>query len=201
MAVTKQKLPQTEETMKHSVLDADEALGRASVGMTAAVDAQASHLVEVWGDTVDIRHLAWSVALGIGISLGAFFSANYFLALYVHDAAMTRAYAMLVGLAGCLIAGAVCAKLFKPKRVVVDQSSDTARREEVLDQLAAEAGGLGFVADLPLAATTEMKELGLYDVFLKHEQRIEAAKRALDEGRVVTEITETTETSTSKESS
>jgi hypothetical protein len=201
MAVTKQKLPQTEETMKHSVLDADEALGRASVGMTAAVDAQASHLAEVWGDTVDIRHLAWSVALGIGISLGAFFSANYFLALYVHDAAMTRAYAMLVGLAGCLIAGAVCAKLFKPKRVVVDQSSDTARREEVLDQLAAEAGGLGFVADLPLAATTEMKELGLYDVFLKHEQRIEAAKRALDEGRVVTEITETTETSTSKESS
>jgi hypothetical protein len=187
--------------MKHSVLDADEALGSASVGMTAAVDAQTSHLVEVWGDTVDIRHLAWSVALGIGISLGAFFSANYFLALYVHDAAMTRAYAMLVGLAGCLIAGAVCAKLFKPKRVVVDQSSDTARREEVLDQLAAEAGGLGFVADLPLAATTEMKELGLYDVFLKHEQRIEAAKRALDEGRVVTEITETTETSTSKESS
>jgi len=184
--------------MKHSVLDADEALGPASVGMTAAVDAQTSHLVEVWGDTVDIRHLAWSVALGIGISLGAFFSANYFLALYVHDAAMTRAYAMLVGLAGCLIAGAVCAKLFKPKRVVVDQASDTARREEVLDQLAAEAGGFGFVADLPQAVATEMKELGLYDVFLKHEQRIEASKRALDEGRVAAE---TTETNTSKESS
>ena len=186
--------------MKHSVFDADEALGAASVGTTATVDAQTSHLVEVWGDTVDIRHLAWSVALGIGISLGAFFSANYFLALYVHDAAMTRAYAMLVGLGGCLIAGAVCAKLFKPKRVVVDQSSDTARREEVLDQLAAEAGGLGFVADLPLAVATEMKELGLYDVFLKHEQRIEASKRALEEGRVVTEIIQTTETNTSKES-
>jgi hypothetical protein len=193
MAVTKQKLPQTEETMKHSVLDADEALRPASVGMNTGVDAQVSHLVEVWGDTVDIRHLAWSVALGIGISLGAFFAANYFLALYVHDAAMTRAYAMLVGLAGCLIAGAVCAKLFKPKRVVVDQSSDTARREEVLDQLAAEAGGLGFVADLPLPVVIEMKELGLYDVFLKHEQRIEASRRALDDEFVITS------TSTSKE--
>ena len=172
--------------MKHSVLDADEALRPASVGMSTGVDAQVSHLVEVWGDTVDIRHLAWSVALGIGISLGAFFSANYFLALVVHDAAMTRAYAMLVGLAGCLITGAVCAKLFKPKRVVVEQSSDTARREEVLDQLAAEAGGLGFVADLPLPVVIEMKELGLYDVFLKHEQRIEASRRALDEDFVTT---------------
>jgi hypothetical protein len=172
--------------MKHSVLDADEALRPTSVGMSTGVDAQVSHLVEVWGDTVDIRHLAWSVALGIGISLGAFFSANYFLALVVHDAAMTRAYAMLVGLAGCLIAGAVCARLFKPKRVVVDQSSDTARREEVLDQLAAEAGGLGFVADLPLPVVIEMKELGLYDVFLKHEQRIEASRRALDEDFVTT---------------
>jgi hypothetical protein len=67
--------------MKHSVLDADEALGAASVGTTATVDAQTSHLVEVWGDTVDIRHLAWSVALGIGISLGAFLSGKYFIAL------------------------------------------------------------------------------------------------------------------------
>jgi hypothetical protein len=186
--------------MKHSVLDADEALRPTSVAMSIAVDAQASHLVEVWGDTVDIRHLAWSVALGIGISLGAFFSANYFLALYVHDAAMTRAYAMLVGLAGCLIAGAVCAKLFKPKRVVVDQASDTARREEVLDQLAAEAGGLGFVADLPLPVVIEMKELGLHDVFFKHERRIEASKRALGEGHVSPDAAEITETKTSKES-
>ena len=26
-------------------------------------------LAEVWGDTVDLRHLAWAIAIGIGISL------------------------------------------------------------------------------------------------------------------------------------
>lgn len=137
-----------------------------------------SPLVEVWGDTVDIRHLGWSVVLGIAISLGAFALANHVLTAYVQDAAMSRAYAMLVGLAGCLVAGAVCAKLFKPKREVVEESSDLASRAAVLDQLAAEAGGLGSVEDLPEEVAAEMKELGLYDVFAAHERRVSRAQDA-----------------------
>ncbi|MDR5766804.1 MULTISPECIES: hypothetical protein [unclassified Caballeronia] len=130
-------------------------------------------LVEIWGDTVDTRHLAWSVVLGIAISYGAFAIANRVLAAYVPDAAMARAYAMLVGLAGCLIAGAVCAKLFKPKREVVEEAHGAAGREEVLKQLANEAGGLGRVADLPPSVVAEMKELGLYELFAEYEQRDE----------------------------
>lgn len=158
--------------MNHSVHS-----GLASTQATRA--QQASSLVEVWGDTVDIRHLAWSVALGVAISLGAFALANRVLSNYVPDAAMSRAYAMLVGLGGCLLAGAVCAKLFKPKREVVEEASDLARRDEVLDQLAAEAGGLGSVADLPADVAAEMKELGLYDVFAAHEQRIRRTQDAV----------------------
>ncbi len=130
-------------------------------------------LVEIWGDTVDTRHLAWSVVLGIAISYGAFAIANRVLAAYVPDAAMARAYAMLVGLAGCLIAGAVCAKLFKPKREVVEEAHGAAGREEVLKQLGNEAGGLGRVADLPPSVVAEMKELGLYELFAEYEQRDE----------------------------
>ncbi|WP_250441407.1 hypothetical protein [Caballeronia sp. AZ1_KS37] len=130
-------------------------------------------LVEIWGDTVDTRHLAWSVVLGIAISYGAFAIANRVLAAYVPDAAMARAYAMLVGLAGCLIAGAVCAKLFKPKREVVEEAHGAAGREEVLKQLANEAGGLGRVADLPPSVVAEMKELGLYELFAEYEERDE----------------------------
>ena len=134
-----------------------------------------SHLVEVWGDTVDSRHLAWSVVLGIAISLGAFMVANRIFALFVHDAAMSRAYSMLVGLLACLVAGAVCARLFKPKRRVVEETADTARLQSVLDQLAAEPGGLGSVADLPPAVAAEMKELGLYDLFADAERRVKEA--------------------------
>ncbi|SAK97960.1 hypothetical protein [Caballeronia ptereochthonis] len=128
-------------------------------------------LVEIWGDTVDTRHLAWSVVLGIAISYGAFAIANRVLAAHVPDAAMARAYAMLVGLAGCLVAGAVCAKLFKPKREVIEEAHGAAGREAVLAQLASEAGGLGRVADLPPAVVAEMKELGLYELFAEYENR------------------------------
>ncbi|AQG98768.1 hypothetical protein A9R05_07910 [Burkholderia sp. KK1] len=128
-------------------------------------------LAEIWGDTVDTRHLAWSVVLGIAISYGAFAIANRVLAAYVPDAAMARAYAMLVGLGGCLVAGAVCAKLFKPKREVIEEAHGAAGREEVLRQLASEAGGLGRVADLPPAVVAEMKELGLYELFAEYEKR------------------------------
>ncbi|SAL75163.1 hypothetical protein AWB71_04968 [Caballeronia peredens] len=142
--------------------------GRALAQSAEATDYR---LVEIWGDTVDTRHLAWSVVLGIVISYGAFALANRLLAAYVPDAAMARAYAMLVGLAGCLVAGAVCAKLFRPKREVIEEAHGAAGREEVLRQLASEAGGLGRVADLPPAVVAEMKELGLYELFADFEKR------------------------------
>ncbi|MCX4161043.1 MULTISPECIES: hypothetical protein [Paraburkholderia] len=138
-----------------------------------------TQLVEVWGDTVDIRHLAWSVVLGVVISLGAFAVAGRVLAAYVHDPTMARAYAMLVGLGGCLLAGGVCAKLFKPKRDVIEQATGAAGREAVLAQLAAEAGGLGRVADLPPAVAAEMKELELYDLFARYERDTRDRRGAL----------------------
>lgn len=127
-------------------------------------------LVEVWGDTVDLRHLAWSVVLGAGISIGAFFAGERLLSAFVPDAAIARAYAMLVGLAGCLVSGAVCAVLFKPKREVVEHTVDPAERMKVLDQLAAESGGLGTLADLSPGARAEMEELGLLELFAAYER-------------------------------
>jgi hypothetical protein len=139
----------------------------------ASVASTEYKLVEVWGDTVDTRHLAWSVVLGVAISFGAFLLANRILSATVPDPAMARAYAMLVGLGGCLLSGAVCAKLFKPKREVIEEAHGDAGRDEVLAQLASEAGGLGRVADLPPAVVAEMKELGLYDLFADYEKRNE----------------------------
>lgn len=125
---------------------------------------------EVWGDTVDLRHLGWSIALGIGISTTAFFAGKSVLSSYVADAAIARAYAMLVGLAGCLVAGVICACLFEPKRHVVEQASDESERIRVLGQLASEFGGLGHIDDLSPAARAELSELGLLDLFAAQEQ-------------------------------
>ena len=137
-------------------------------------------LVEVWGDTADTRHLAWAIVLGITISLAAFFAASRVLTAHVASPDLARAYAMLAGLAGCLLAGLVCASLFKPKRVVVEgQAVDPYWRQEVLRQLAEQTGDLGSVADLPPEVLAEMKELQILQLFVDYEnqQRIERASK------------------------
>ncbi|WP_196801275.1 hypothetical protein [Bordetella sp. FB-8] len=136
---------------------------------------------EVWGDTVDTRHLGWSVLIGAAVSFGAFELALRFLQPLVAQAAMGRAYAMLVGLGGCLVAGAICARLFKPKRVVVEQeASDEGMRAELIDRLVVEAGPQGSIRLLPAYVVAEMKEAGLYDLFAGAEARNATNEVALE---------------------
>lgn len=137
-------------------------------------------LAEVWGDTVDLRHLAWSIAIGIGISVVGFFLASRWLATFVESRQLAHAYAMLAGLAGCVTAGVICARAFPPKREVTEQdlSTDPAWRREVLQELAAQPGGLGSIADLPPAVVRELKELKLYELFEQHEQQLQPGSGA-----------------------
>jgi len=124
-------------------------------------------LAEVWGDTVDLRHLAWAIAIGTGISVLGFYLASRWLATVVESRQLAHAYAMLAGLAGCVIAGVICARAFPPKREVTerDTSNDPEWRREVLEELARQPGGLGAVQDLPPAVVQELKELKLYELF------------------------------------
>ena len=131
---------------------------------------------EVWGDTVDTAHLGWAVLIGLVVSFAAFELALRVLEPVVAQAAMARAYAMLVGLGGCLAAGAICARLFKPKRIVVAQeASDEGLRAELIERLVAEAGPQGAIAALPSYVAAEMKEAGLYDLFASAEARLATA--------------------------
>lgn len=124
-------------------------------------------LAEVWGDTVDLRHLAWAIAIGTGISVLGFYLASRWLSTVVESRQLAHAYAMLAGMAGCVIAGVICARAFPPKREVteLDTSNDPEWRREVLEELARQPGGLGTVQDLPPAVVQELKELKLYELF------------------------------------
>jgi len=129
-------------------------------------------LVEIWGDTADLGHLAWSIAIGLGVSLAGFLVANRVLASTVATPELARAYAMLAGLGGCVVSGVICALLFAPKREVVEGTeADPRWREEVLAELAGEHGTLGSVADLPPSVVREMKELEIYDLFASYQSR------------------------------
>lgn len=129
--------------------------------------APSTRLAEVWSDTVDLRHLAWAIVIGITISVAGFFAASHWLRGVVASPELAHAYAMLAGLAGCVLAGIICARLFPPKREVIERSAthDPAWRAEVLAELAEQPGGLGTLADLPEPVVRELKELDLYDLF------------------------------------
>lgn len=155
-------------------------------GRRAAPDREhAWRLAEVWSDTVDLRHLAWSIVIGVIVSVAAFVAAGRWLRGLASSTELAHAYAMLAGLAGSVIAGVVCARLFPPKREVVEDTSlaDPAWREEVLAELANEPGGLGTLADLPPAALQELRELGLEELFAGQPEaggtRLVQAKEAL----------------------
>ena len=129
-------------------------------------DPRHGHLAEVWGDTVDLRHLAWSIAIGLVVSLACFLLASHLLAARVGSVTLARAYAMLAGLVGCVLSGVICGALFPPKREVVeDGAADPSWRQQVLNELAAQSGGLGSVAELPPSVVDEMKALNIYELF------------------------------------
>ena len=127
-------------------------------------------LYEVWGDTVDVRHLVYAILIGAIVSLSAFFTAQHFLLEWVASAQMARAYAMLVGIVGCLVGGAISASLFKPKRHVVEHEADPAWRSQILKDLQNEFGDLGRLADLPPETIAELKEMDLYELFVDYEK-------------------------------
>ncbi|HLU56065.1 MAG TPA: hypothetical protein VKZ81_11440 [Pseudonocardia sp.] len=121
-------------------------------------------LAEVWGDVVDVAHLWWSVVLGCALGLPAYLLAGQLFARFT-EPQLARTYALLVGLVACLVAGAICARLFAPKRDLVEQQVDDAARGEAVAELVAESGVLGDLADLPEATRRELRELGIDGLF------------------------------------
>ncbi|HEY5854161.1 MAG TPA: hypothetical protein VIW24_08955 [Aldersonia sp.] len=121
--------------------------------------------LEVWGDTVVGRDLALAVLIGTGFSALALFGAKTLFGRIVANPSLADAYALLVGIAACIVAGVISGKLFAPKRKVVVAASDAHQVDEVLAVLADERQGLGHVADLPAQTADELRDLGLYDRF------------------------------------
>jgi hypothetical protein len=128
-----------------------------------------THLAEIWGDVVDLRHLGLAIVIGAVVSVATFLIAVQVIASVVSVAAIGRAYAMLAGLVGCISSGVICARLFAPKREVVETVTDPRWRTEAMDELVKETGAIGSTADLPQTTIDEMKELGLYEDFASYE--------------------------------
>ena len=138
---------------------------------TPGPDEDGDRLLEIWGDTVDSRHTAWAIALGIGVSVPVYLGSEYLFSLMVEDATVAGTYALLVGLAGCLLTGFVGALLFPPKRVVTEHQATAQSRKDAMDAIEADYGPLGDPTELPEVVQNELRALGLFDDLLAQHRR------------------------------
>lgn len=123
---------------------------------------------DVWGDTVDLRHLAIAMIIGIAISLTCYIlGLKYITANFPKVAAnLKTAYALLIGIGGCLVSAVISAKLFAPKRTLKEDHFSLEDREAVLAELQVDrAREAEEIKTVPPRIAMEMKELQLYDLF------------------------------------
>lgn len=125
--------------------------------------SQPSGLIELWGDTVDSRHVSFATLIGVGLAVPTYLGARTLFTAWVSNASLAKSYSLLAGLAACLVAAVICARLFAPKRVVGEHVATPQEREAALLAVEAEVGPLGHPADLPAAVQEELRDLGLFD--------------------------------------
>ncbi|WP_140425582.1 hypothetical protein [Cryobacterium sp. N21] len=131
----------------------------------------AQHYLEVWGDTVDSRHLVGSIGLGIGIAVPIYLLADWGFDVLTGGDVLAHSYALVAGLGACVLAAVVAARLFKPKRIIQIGTAHTGSREAAMDAIEEEMGLLGNPDELSPSALAEVKELGLYeDLRAQHEK-------------------------------
>lgn len=137
--------------------------------MERQVKAQkAPPLADAWGDTVNLKHLGMGIVIGVICGIGSFTLGQKIFTTYLLDTTpqLLKAYALLAGIVGCLLAAVITANLFKPKRTVSEEEFNVEDRINVLRELhvdlAQEAEDLKSV---PPEIIEEMKQLKIYDLF------------------------------------
>jgi hypothetical protein len=132
------------------------------------------HMIEVWNDTVDSRHLTGGIAIAVGIAVPAYLIADRLFAAS-GAAELGHSYALLIGIVGCILGTVITGFLFKPKRVITSPTADTRSRQEIIDEIVEEYGDLGDPRELPEAIQNEVRALGLFEALLdNHESHVRA---------------------------
>lgn len=121
---------------------------------------------EVWGDTVDLKELFISCLLGIILTMTAFLiGRGIFTKMEGIDPALANGYSLLVGIIGMFLAAGIAAKLFKPKRIIQEESPDSENIEDIL-----RAAGMTLEEEIEALSTVdpeiikELEELELYSL-------------------------------------
>lgn len=87
---------------------------------------------EVWGDTVVIRELFTAVLIGIVLTMSFYLlGEKIFVGNPNIEESLAKGYSLLIGITGCILSGAISAKLFRPKRNI-EEKLEQNEVEEIL---------------------------------------------------------------------
>lgn len=126
---------------------------------------QKAPYTEVWGDTVVLSQLCLSAVICIILTMAGFLGGRaIFQQIDSIEAALASGYALLTGILGCFVGATISAKLFKPKRVVVEKMEQSSI-QDILEfagmTIEDEIEGLRHVSPEIIA---EMEDLQLYSL-------------------------------------
>lgn len=78
---------------------------------------------ELWGDRVVLSQLLIASIIGITLTMLFYLLASkYFLMQPNLDEGLAKGYSLMIGILGCILSGIISSKLFKPKRIVIENA-------------------------------------------------------------------------------
>ena len=124
---------------------------------------------EVWGDTLVLKELLFSAILGIALTIaGYLLGVRYFAEIKGLSKSLITGYALMTGIIGCVAAGTIASKLYKPKRTVQDlivqediaavlKAGDMTLEEETIAMTNLDSQVLSEMQELNLQALLELR--------------------------------------------
>jgi len=133
-----------------------------------AKESTNTELAEIWGDTVNLKHLAGAMVIGAVLGFCFFYGGLQAIKYLYPDIqkSLQEALALLVGIVGCLLAAIISARLFPPKRFLIEQEVSQEDREQIIHELQIDIEQeLKDMETMPKAILDEMRELKLLEMF------------------------------------
>ena len=126
--------------------------------------------LEVLGDTVVPSSLLLSVVISVTCSVGGYFLGQ---GVFPHlaEAKMVNSYSLLLGIGGSVLALILCARLFRPSRVLSEEQTTAENVLEIMDDLQIDAKTEYELIAGDAVTRKEMEELGILDTFKRSGER------------------------------
>ena len=134
--------------------------------------------LNVWGDTVDFKELLTGVFLGAALGYSSYIAGLWYLKSFHPgiEKGLLQGYALIFGVCGCLVIGVIAAKVFKAKRIFIEDDYGIDKNSALLElnlNLQQEAEYLKGVAP---DVIEEMHKLGIYQLFTDEARNKEEGK-------------------------